>query len=293
MTKSGHVGITALEAERTKLLAEFDIAIKQGGDDPTKTEHGNVGEASLRNFLQKFLPKKYGVTKGHIITPDLEYAGPLEQWDVIIYDQLESPVLFVRERKGDSADAGERGIPVEYVKAVIEVKASFNKVAAERAVEKLLKLRQFERKKGAEGRPAIDIQASAIFFDMKLKNNQEYLDALAKFAKVGDMNFASGLILRCAQFPEYSSTFETWQSKGHVDMPFPPFILKTPPYYSEEGEERSTVVITLGFGDAEFWHFMLDLVHNLNGHGAEDKKPQRRLSDEYGHRSDSDCYFPF
>lgn len=65
MPDSGHVGLTALDAERAKLLATFDQALSQGLDDPVKTEHGNIAESAFRDFLKQFLPRKYGVTKGH------------------------------------------------------------------------------------------------------------------------------------------------------------------------------------------------------------------------------------
>src|SRR5690606_687581 len=83
-TAREHIGVGALEAERAKLLSEFDVARAQTDDDSVKTEHGVSAEALFRSFLAQFLPKKFGVTKGYIITPELAYAGPLEEWDVII-----------------------------------------------------------------------------------------------------------------------------------------------------------------------------------------------------------------
>ena len=97
----------------------------------------------FRSFLEQFLPRKYGITKGYIVTPDQKYAGPLEEWDIIIYDAMEAPVLFVRRNRDEKEAAGKRGIPVEYVRGVVEVKATFNKKMAALATEKLLKLRQF------------------------------------------------------------------------------------------------------------------------------------------------------
>jgi hypothetical protein len=45
---------------------------------------------------------------------------------VIIYDALESPVLWVEESSDTSEKGKVRAIPVEHVRAVIEVKASFS-----------------------------------------------------------------------------------------------------------------------------------------------------------------------
>ncbi len=85
MARLKHIGVDAFQAEREKLLDAFARAKKQASDDTVKTEHGNVGEAAFRIWLEGFLPKRYGVTKGYIITRSLEYDGGLEEWDVLIY----------------------------------------------------------------------------------------------------------------------------------------------------------------------------------------------------------------
>lgn len=150
MAQTEHVGLTALEAEREKLLQEYDAAVLQAADDPVQTEHGVSCEAHFRTFLQQFLPRKYGATKGYIITPDLNYAGSLEEWDIIIYDAMESPVLFVRQNRDEHEQSGKRGIPVEYVRGIVEVKATLNKPMVTKVTNKLLKLRQFKKKEGTE-----------------------------------------------------------------------------------------------------------------------------------------------
>lgn len=71
-----------------------------------KVDHGNVAEEIFRNYRARFLPKKYGVAKGHILTHDLTYDGPLEEWDLIVYDISESPVLFVRDESGATPRLG-------------------------------------------------------------------------------------------------------------------------------------------------------------------------------------------
>ena len=67
-----HVGADSILAERSKLLSLYDTAKAQCADDPVKVEHGNVAEEIFRNYLSRFLPKKYGVAKGHIITRKAE-----------------------------------------------------------------------------------------------------------------------------------------------------------------------------------------------------------------------------
>lgn len=61
----------------------------------------------------------------------------MPHFDVIIYDQLESPILWIE----DSADTAPQGrslaIPVEYVKCVLEVKMKFTSTTVKQAVEHL------------------------------------------------------------------------------------------------------------------------------------------------------------
>ncbi len=61
---------------------------------------------------------------------------PLEEWDIIIYDALESPILFSKE-------SSNQAIPIEYVRAVIEVKATLNPKNAKLATNKIIKLKHF------------------------------------------------------------------------------------------------------------------------------------------------------
>ncbi len=294
MPQSEHVGPTALDAERSKLLADYDTAVKQGADDPIKTAHGVSCEAHFRTFLEQFLPKKYGVTKGYIITPNLDYAGPLEEWDVIIYDSQESPVLFVRRTKEESLSAGERGIPVEFVRGVIEVKATFNKAMATQVTRKLLKLRSFQATKppypGA--RPSSlpsEFRAAAVFFETKVSDAKEYADALGALApfwqKDPFMQFIGALIIRGQRHPNWSAS-TSYMMSGMEDISgvvndgcdvsaaFPSFV-----------EDTFTHVVSGDFGPNEFWRFMIDLVHSLNGHDHEYCLPTT-LTGGYGARKD-------
>jgi len=50
------------------------------------------------------------------------YEGPIEEWDIVIYDQLESPVLYV-----NNLPDPVRAIPVEHVRGVVEVKSTFRR----------------------------------------------------------------------------------------------------------------------------------------------------------------------
>lgn len=94
--RSQHVGLPVLTAEREKLLAEYEIALRQVADDPVRVDHGNIGEAALRNFLARFLPKMCGVTKGHIITPACDYAGSALRWSGVFALSIPPDVIYAQ-----------------------------------------------------------------------------------------------------------------------------------------------------------------------------------------------------
>lgn len=292
MPLNTHIGLTALESERKKLLRHYDTAKEQMADDPVKTEHGVVCESLFRAFLEQFLPKKYGVTKGYIITPDLNYAGPLEEWDIIVYDSMESPVLFVREDGDTQESDGKRGIPVEYVKAVIEVKATFNKASSKKATEKLMKLREFLRKYGSEeNKPALPntFSAFAVFFETKVKNEKEYRDALGEMSIMWQkdplVQYQGGLIIRGQSCPDLSASISYMLSGGQVNVEnmLVPYCEASNPVDSFV-DDMSISVFSAGYGTDVFWRFMIDMVHSLNGNDSE-YNPPNSLTGGYGVRS--------
>ena len=105
---TGHIGLRPFLAQRQRLLAEFDSLTMEGSDDAVKTTHGLGAEAVYRDWLEGFLPKRFAVTKGYIITPNEQGNPDLQEWDVLIYDQLASPVLFTRSFDGTK----RRAIPL-------------------------------------------------------------------------------------------------------------------------------------------------------------------------------------
>lgn len=273
-----HVGLTALNAERSKLLKEYDAAVEQADDDPVKTTHGVSCEAHFRAFLEAFLPKKYGVTKGYIITPDLEYAGPLEEWDIIIYDAMESPVLFVRQNRDETDSAGKRGIPVEFVRGVIEVKATFNKVMAKKSTEKLLKLRQFLRKdegprKYGESHLPYGFRAFSVFFETKVGDANGYKNALGALTPFWQpdplLQFSGALIIRGESCPEFSASL-SYAMAGMEDFPklLSPCCEPSDPFPSFM-EDMPVYVVSGGYGQNEFWRYMIDMIHALNGDDSD------------------------
>ena len=56
---------------RKEMLDSYDRAREHARSHEVETYHGNVAEAVFRKWLSDFLPKRYGVTSGYIISPGL------------------------------------------------------------------------------------------------------------------------------------------------------------------------------------------------------------------------------
>src|SRR5712691_7820804 len=69
------------------MLARFRQAgfVEHGG------ERGLSRERILRDFLTNHLPKRYGITKGEIITKDGKRS---HSCDLIVYDVMQCPLLY-------------------------------------------------------------------------------------------------------------------------------------------------------------------------------------------------------
>ncbi len=111
---------------RNEILDSYDRARNQARSHEVETYHGEVAEAEFRKWLKNFLPSRFGVTAGYIVSPGLSSKDKTPHFDVIIYDALESPVLWVEETPDASPQGCSRAIPVEYVRCVLEVKSTFS-----------------------------------------------------------------------------------------------------------------------------------------------------------------------
>ena len=80
-------------------------------------EKGLSNESILREILRSTLPRNYGIGKGKVISPEGEMSS---QCDIIIYDALNCPCLFVDENMNQV-------LPIEGVYAVVEVKTALTK----------------------------------------------------------------------------------------------------------------------------------------------------------------------
>ena len=125
---------------RKEMLDAFDRAREKAKSHEVEVFHGRVAEAELRKWLSGFLPKRYGVTAGYIVSPGLKGTQKTPHFDVIIYDQLESPILWIEDSPDTSLAGRSLAIPVEHVRCVLEVKASLSSSTSREAIEHLTDL---------------------------------------------------------------------------------------------------------------------------------------------------------
>jgi hypothetical protein len=97
-------------------------------------DKGDISEEKWIDFLDKYLPNRYSVSKGTIVDNN---GNVSEQIDLVIYDNLYSPLIF--------NDRTRKYIPAESVYAVFEVKPEINKEYLEYAANKINSVRSLER----------------------------------------------------------------------------------------------------------------------------------------------------
>jgi len=185
---------------RKKMLDAYDAAKEQAGAHEIQVWHGKVGEALVREWLSGFLPKRYGVTSGFIVSQGQTEQTKLPHFDVIIYDQLEAPVLWIENSPDATPTGTSRAIPAEYVRSVMEVKAAFNAHNVAAAIEHLSDLdsllvgvdapgEQFKRFLPQRFFTAI------IFFELRTEDRNAW-SALFRFVPDALRVWPGGLILR-------------------------------------------------------------------------------------------------
>lgn len=186
---------------RKEMLDSFDKAREHSRIHKVQTYHGNVAEAEFRKWLSKFLPKKYAVTSGYIISQGVSDSEKLPHFDVIIYEHLEAPILWIENNPDFSEQGKSLAIPAEYVKSVIEVKSAFKKSTFKEAIEHLGELKKLmngideinDRYKMYLPR---DFFCSIVFFELREENKKDY-KALRELINTQNLRgFYGSLILR-------------------------------------------------------------------------------------------------
>lgn len=200
MPLTGTQGWRQFLGTKKKMLDAYDRAKEQAKAHEAEVFHGRVAEAQVRKWLAGFLPKRYGVTSGYIVSQgQTEHTG-LPHFDVIIYDQIQSPVLWLEDSPDTTAAGTSRAIPAEYVRCVLEVKAAFNSNSVSKALEHLSDLECFLVGRDAPGGPFRKFLphgffTAVIFFELR-GESRNASSALLKFIpEIGKIH-PTGLILR-------------------------------------------------------------------------------------------------
>ncbi|KIO74623.1 hypothetical protein TH53_25325 [Pedobacter lusitanus] len=260
---------------RKKMLDEFDRAKTLSKKHIVQTSHGNVAEAEFRKWLGNFLPKKYGVTSGYIISTGISDLENTPHFDVIIYEHLEAPILWIEESPDNSKQGSSLAIPAEYVKAVIEVKSSFARSTVKSGIEHLRELSKImsgidapdERYKKYLPR---DFFCSLVFFELRKENEFDKGAINMMVDGYSLRGYSGGVILR--------GSGHSKDNTGHISL----LNSQQPIISSLEKPERSllgpftlsdTIKIDensyfgamLDWAEPNFSKFAFDLVALLNG----------------------------
>lgn len=187
--KYGFIGWREFLANRQEILDQYDKALEKNSHRPVRTSHGNAAEAAFRQMLKNHLPQRYGVTSGYIIPDIVSTDYKLYHYDVIIYDKLNSPILW-SEDDFDTTDLGKKlAIPAKYVLSVIEIKSTFNKKNVNAAILKLKDLQALRQHLHPY------FSSNAVFIEIK-KSEIENIDILDAFLFENNIRFWGGMVIR-------------------------------------------------------------------------------------------------
>lgn len=160
---------------KKEMLDKFERAKEYAKTHEVETYHGIVAEEEFRNWLANFLPKKYAVTSGYIISQRQKDDIRAPHFDVIIYDALNSPVLWAEDHSGLSRTGKSQAIPAEHVLAVFEVKSQFTSETSKKALDHIEDLKPlYERIDEPSSTNKVYLPAAfvcgVIFFELKATN---------------------------------------------------------------------------------------------------------------------------
>lgn len=261
-------GWSQILTSRKEILDAYDRAREHARAEEVETLHGRVLEASVRAWLQDFLPKRYGVTSGFVASPGLSSDAKVPHFDVIIYDQLESPVLWVTKNLDNSEQGRSRAIPVEYVRFIIEIKSSFSASNIRHAINHLADLLLLLSGVDALGeRYKLYLPPSfgccLLFAELRKlgKNTLPGLGAMIQGSCI--RGFYGGVILR--------STGDVYPNTGLVQLmlsqtPIKPFQgIDFAVSESEQVSNSQYIGTVLNWFEANFARFAFDLVAVLQG----------------------------
>ncbi len=207
----GTIGWKEFHNNRKRILNDFDIAKGFTVSHPVKSNHGLVGEEIIRNWLSSFLPKKYGVTSGYIISDIICEKYQLKHFDILIYDSINAPVLWVEPPNNKIDQNAKMALPSKFVFAAMEIKSSLQVRSVNESLEKLHELDEFSITFPK------NFSSWLIFFDLdpKQANNKKLLPSLLPENPI--IGFRGGIILRCSINENMSGLIRIFKSSSTSD----------------------------------------------------------------------------
>ncbi len=194
-------GWKQIRTARKDMLDAYDKAREQARSHEVETYHGRVAEAKFREWLTGFLPKRFAVTSGYIVSCGLGSAERTPHFDVIIYDALESPVLWIEDNPDSSTGGRSLAIPVEHVRAVLEVKSHFSASNVRSSIEHLRDLSDVMR--GVDDCNEqyklylpLNFRCGVVFFELRIEDAKSRTALQALIDGGGLRGFFGGMILR-------------------------------------------------------------------------------------------------
>lgn len=186
------------------MLAEYEKAKYYAEATEVPTYHGRVAEAEFRDWLSTFLPERYGVTSGYLVSQGLDQDEPLTHFDVVIYDKLNAPTLWVEDNPDESEGGHSRAMPVEHVLSVFEVKSKLRSQTAKAATAHLRGLQPFLEEvpdpdeRYPEHLPP-HFSCGVVFFEVasEAKHSPKPLEHLIPPDSEVRQRFYGGSVLRC------------------------------------------------------------------------------------------------
>lgn len=293
--RTAHVNAVAVRAQRQGMLDEYYKAKDQNQDDPCRTSHGNAAETIFRCWISRFLPKRFGIAKGYIVSPRIDYEMPADEWDVIIYDALESPILYYRNEAGEE----KLGLPVESILAVIEVKASLSEKSSAETRNKLRKLSALTA--SPEHTPESHFLrksffCQSVFFETKVDTLAQYRKSLQNLIELcgnEPLRYLGGTVLYSEKLPGENTEYSGYIMLGRdlyggfnndwllnevegAQILVPAIQIGDIPAISSE----QTMSMSIMWDPNGFYHYLWELVYLLKG--GEEAGAPRAWHEMYG-----------
>jgi hypothetical protein len=275
-------GWSQFTTQKRKMVSDFRIFKEMSDNRPTETDKGRFAEALFRDWLEQFLPAKYGVTSGYIIQqmdavkPRSALKGKLRHYDVIIYNRLDSPVLWTEISPDHSMSGRIRAIPAEYIHGVLEIKSTFNAKSIADAFKKLNELAPLleieDSNEPYKQYISSDFYMGMIFFELPEKE-QGKLQLLNKLMPANFLRgFFGGIILSADGLDQRKTGRFVYQSVGNSPLSLAGVKGRT--LISVDGDILSDsteispgehIVCMFGWSESNFSLFAFELIGVMNG----------------------------